>query len=93
MEIPVYLFTGFLESGKTHFIKETLADPNFFEGHTDRTLVILTEEGEEEIYPAELASKEIYLEIIDDEKGSIRTSSRHSGANTARLACLSNTTA
>lgn len=25
-EMPVYLFTGFLESGKTSFIKETLAD-------------------------------------------------------------------
>ena len=26
-EIPVYLFTGFLEAGKTKFIQETLEDP------------------------------------------------------------------
>ena len=29
MEIPVYLFTGFLESGKTKFIQETLEDERF----------------------------------------------------------------
>ena len=29
MEIPVYLFTGFLESGKTKFIQETLEDKKF----------------------------------------------------------------
>ena len=32
MEIPVYLFTGFLESGKTSFIQSILNDPSFFEG-------------------------------------------------------------
>ncbi len=26
-EIPVYLFVGFLESGKTKFIQETFEDP------------------------------------------------------------------
>ena len=31
-EIPVYLFTGFLESGKTSFIQETLEDPRFNDG-------------------------------------------------------------
>ena len=29
MEIPVYLFTGFLESGKTTFIQEVLAGEEF----------------------------------------------------------------
>ena len=28
-EIPVYLFTGFLEAGKTKFIQETFEDPRF----------------------------------------------------------------
>ena len=28
-QIPVYLFTGFLESGKTTFIKEILKDEEF----------------------------------------------------------------
>ena len=35
-DIPVYLFTGFLEAGKTKFIQETLEDPRFNNG--DRTL-------------------------------------------------------
>ena len=47
MEIPVYLFTGFLESGKTSFIRDLLNDPNFAEG--ERTLLFLCEEGEEEL--------------------------------------------
>lgn len=46
MAIPVYLFTGFLESGKTSLIKETLADPNFTD--SEKTLLILCEEGVEE---------------------------------------------
>ena len=28
-EIPVYVFMGFLESGKTTFVKETLLDRSF----------------------------------------------------------------
>ena len=44
-EIPVYLFVGFLESGKTKFIQETFEDPNFDSG--DKTLLLVCEEGEE----------------------------------------------
>ena len=50
METPVYLFTGFLEAGKTKFIEETLSDPNF-NNPSKRYLVILCEEGEEELDP------------------------------------------
>ena len=32
MELPVYLFTGFLEAGKTRFIQETLEDRRFNSG-------------------------------------------------------------
>ena len=39
MEIPVYLFTGFLEAGKTRFIQETLEDERFNAG--ERTLLLL----------------------------------------------------
>lgn len=42
---PVYLFTGFLDSGKTTLIKDTLNDPGFMEG-TDRTLILCFEQGE-----------------------------------------------
>lgn len=44
MEVPVYFFTGFLESGKTSFIESILKDPNFAEG--ERTLLFLCEDGE-----------------------------------------------
>ncbi|WP_294449432.1 GTP-binding protein [uncultured Gemmiger sp.] len=45
-EIPVYLFVGMLESGKTRFIQETMEDPQFDSG--DKTLLLVCEEGEEE---------------------------------------------
>ena len=46
LEIPVYIATGFLESGKTSFIKEILEDHEFTEGK--KVLVICCEEGAEE---------------------------------------------
>jgi len=52
MEVPVYLFTGFLEAGKTSFIKETMQDPNFNDGKK-QYLIITCEEGEEEFEAAE----------------------------------------
>lgn len=46
MGIPVYIFTGLLEGGKTTFMKEVLSDPNFTE--KERTLIVQLEEGIEE---------------------------------------------
>lgn len=46
MEVPVYVFTGFLESGKTSFITEVLTDENFTQD--ERTLLLICEEGIEE---------------------------------------------
>ena len=46
MGIPVYIFNGFLESGKTQFIKDTLLDPGFTEN--EKSLIIACEDGEEE---------------------------------------------
>lgn len=63
-EIPVYLFTGFLESGKTTFIQNTLIGQNFNEG--DRALLLVCEEGMEEYDSAELAAHNIMLEVIDE---------------------------
>ena len=40
-QIPVYLFVGQLESGKTKFIQETMEDPNFDSG--DKTLLLVCE--------------------------------------------------
>lgn len=44
MPVPVYLFTGFLESGKTSLIKETFQDEGFYEG--EKTVLIVCEDGE-----------------------------------------------
>ena len=42
-QVPLYLFAGFLESGKTQLLLETLNDPEFNEN--ERTLLICCEEG------------------------------------------------
>ena len=62
MEIPVYVFTGFLESGKTKMVHETMADKRF--QNKERTLIILCEEGIEEYDPSEY-SGEVFIEYID----------------------------
>ena len=42
-DIPMYVFTGFLESGKTKFIQETLEDERFNTG--ERTLLLVFRGG------------------------------------------------
>lgn len=66
MEIPVYLFTGFLDAGKTKFIQETLEDPRFYDG--ERTLVIMCEDGEEEFEPSKYPSKDVFFATVDSEQ-------------------------
>ncbi len=65
MDIPVYLFTGFLESGKTKFIQETLEDRRFNKG--ERTLLLVCEEGEEEYDPTRFSGKNVFIETIDSQ--------------------------
>lgn len=62
-QIPVYAFTGFLDSGKTKFIQETLEDPRFNAG--ERTLLLVFEEGEEEYDFSAYPHKNVYLEVLD----------------------------
>ncbi len=62
MEIPVYVFTGFLESGKTKMIHETMADKRF--QNKERTLILVCEEGEEE-YDTKQYSGSVFIENID----------------------------
>ena len=64
-QIPVYVFTGFLDSGKTKFIQETLEDPRFNAG--ERTLVLVFEEGEEEYDISAYPHKNVYLEVLDQQ--------------------------
>lgn len=66
MEIPVYLFTGFLESGKTTFIQEALEGDDFNAG--ERTLFLLCEEGEEEYHPSRFFGTNVFFETIDEEE-------------------------
>ena len=61
----MYAFTGFLDSGKTKFIQETLEDPRFNAG--ERTLVLIFEEGEEEYDLSTYPHKNVYLETLDQQ--------------------------
>ncbi|MBQ9610673.1 MAG: GTPase [Lachnospiraceae bacterium] len=63
-EIPVYMFLGFLESGKTTFAKETLIDRDFTEG--EPTLLLVCEEGIEEYDEDDLKKRNIFVEYLDD---------------------------
>lgn len=67
MAIPVYLFAGFLESGKTTFIASVLMDPGFTPGD-EKTLILLCEEGMEEFDPRMLEGTHSVVEVIDDEE-------------------------
>ena len=63
--IPVYLFLGFLESGKTKFIQETFEDKRFNTG--ERTLLLVCEEGVEEYDFSKFPKKDcIILRTIED---------------------------
>ena len=64
--VPVYLFTGFLESGKTKFIQETLEDRRFCNG--ERTLLLVCEEGEEEYAPDQFADKNVFIRVINSQE-------------------------
>ena len=61
-ETPVYLFLGFLESGKTKFIQETLEDERFDSG--EKTLLLVTEEGEAEYDSSRFAVKGVDVAAI-----------------------------
>ena len=65
IQIPVYVFTGFLDSGKTKFIQETLEDPRFNAG--ERTLLLVFEEGEEEYDFSTYPHQNVYLEVLDQQ--------------------------
>ena len=64
-QIPVYVFTGFLDSGKTKFIQETLEDPRFNNG--ERTLLLVFEEGEEEYDFSAYPKQNVYMEVLDQQ--------------------------
>ena len=62
-KVPIYLMTGFLESGKTSFLNFTLAQEYF--QIDEPTLLILCEEGEEEYDKKVLKKSRTSVEVID----------------------------
>ena len=65
-EMPVYLFTGFLESGKTKFIQETLEDKRFC--NKEKTLLLVCEEGEEEYAPEQFATDTVIIRVLEGQE-------------------------
>ena len=65
MMLPVFLFTGFLDAGKTTFLQSMLEDPGFNEGQ--RTLVILCEDGEEELVPSRFSINNVTIQKVEDQ--------------------------
>ncbi len=62
----VFFVNGFLEAGKTTFIKELIARESF--RIPGKTLIILCEEGDLEYDAEELANAGAVLEIVDEEE-------------------------
>lgn len=62
-EVSVYLFLGFLESGKTKFIQETLEDKRMENG--ENTLLLICEEGEEEYSPSEFGVNNVAVVTLE----------------------------
>ncbi|MDD6169211.1 MAG: GTP-binding protein [Lachnospiraceae bacterium] len=65
-ETPVYLFTGFMDSGKTTLIQETLFDQEF--GNGAKTLIIACEDGEVEYDEDKLKKINAKLLQIENEE-------------------------
>ena len=66
MDVPVYLFTGFLESGKSSMMKETLSDPEFNDG--SKTLILACEQGEVEFDQKFLKETHSVLVTVEDKE-------------------------
>ena len=67
MNAPVYIVTGFLDSGKTTFIQEMITDEGFSEG--ERTLLLCCEEGETEYDQKMLKDNNTILYTFEDITG------------------------
>ena len=64
LQVRMYLFTGFLESGKSTFINDTIVNTNFTDG--ERSVLIVTEEGEVEYKKEELEAKGTHMIVVED---------------------------
>ena len=66
MKIPIFLFNGLLEAGKTSFMNYMLKKPVFADGKN--TLVIICEEGIEEYDTSYCGANHITLVTVEDEE-------------------------
>ena len=64
--IPLYLITGFLDSGKTSLLRDTLNMDYFNDGQ--RTVLLLCEEGEEEYNQQQLSHRNCRLIPIEGQE-------------------------
>ena len=65
-DVLVYLMTGFLDSGKTQFLKFTLSQDYF--QIRGKTLLLLCEEGEEEYDPEEMKRCNVVTEYVESQE-------------------------
>lgn len=63
-QIPVYMICGFLDSGKTNFISPMLTGEDFTSD--ERTLLLVTEEGEEEFDTQEMMNYDVRMHAFED---------------------------
>ena len=64
--IPVYIFTGFLDSGKTSAIRDFISGMQ--QKHHKKTLLLVCEEGEESYDEDELKKQDVLVRYIDEEQ-------------------------
>ena len=67
-DIPVYVFTGFMDSGKTTLIQETLFENDFAAGGEDRILILSCEDGDVEYDIEKLKTINAKVATIDSEE-------------------------
>ncbi len=65
VQIPVYLFTGFLEAGKTQMIQDSLETKEFNDGC--KILLLVCEEGIEEYDPSRFWGQNVTQLVVENE--------------------------
>ena len=66
-EIPIYFFTGFMDSGKTSLIQETIFENGFGEDN-ERMLIIACEDGDVEYDVDKLKAANTSIVMIENEE-------------------------
>jgi len=69
MKTRIYLFTGFLDSGKTTFINDTITSTDFCEG--EKTVLVVSEQGEVEYNQEQIESFNCDIVYVNNEEWSL----------------------